>query len=202
MSAPAVDPAVAPRLRDRIGLDGTVEPMAFHHVAFATNDLVATHVFYTEVMGFELVKVVNAPTPSGQGWARHVFYETGDGQIAFWELHDPTIGPFDAAISTNQGLPEWVNHLAFRAELDELDARRDRWLEHGIDVAEIDHEFCRSVYAMDPNGILVEFCADVRPLDERDRAHAAATIFVDDPPMDPVKEPVFHVARKPAVSSG
>src|SRR2546421_509771 len=32
--------------------------MAFHHVALATRDLEATHRFYTEAMGFELVKAV------------------------------------------------------------------------------------------------------------------------------------------------
>ena len=36
----------------------------------------ATHRFYTEAMGFELVKTVVAPTPEG-GWAKHVFYDTG-----------------------------------------------------------------------------------------------------------------------------
>ena len=55
--------------------------MAFHHVALATRDIDATHRFYTEVMGFTLVKAVVAPTPNG-GWARHVFYDTSDGMIA------------------------------------------------------------------------------------------------------------------------
>ena len=36
--------------------------MGFHHVALATRDLAATHAFYTEAMGFELVKAVVAPT--------------------------------------------------------------------------------------------------------------------------------------------
>ncbi|MFM2078795.1 MAG: hypothetical protein RJA49_2685, partial [Actinomycetota bacterium] len=31
--------------------------MGFHHVALATHDPAATHRFYTEVMGFHLVKV-------------------------------------------------------------------------------------------------------------------------------------------------
>ena len=64
--------------------------MGFHHVAVAVNDLAATHDFYTEAMGFALVKAVVAPTDAPGGWAKHVFYDTGgDGLIAFWELHDP-----------------------------------------------------------------------------------------------------------------
>lgn len=41
--------------------------MAFHLVALATRDTAATHRFYTEVMGFELVKVVAAPNPGEHG---------------------------------------------------------------------------------------------------------------------------------------
>ena len=37
--------------------------MGFHHVALATKDLAATHKFYTEVMGFSLVKTIIGPVP-------------------------------------------------------------------------------------------------------------------------------------------
>lgn len=159
--------------------------MGFHHVAFATNDIAATHAFYTEAMGFSVVKVVAAPTPSGKGWAKHVFYDTGNGEmIAFWDLHDPTIPAASSAISTGLGLPEWVNHLAFASDLDGLDAKRDRWLDNGYDVVRVDHGFCISIYATDPNGILVEFCADTRVLDEHDRSHAERNVLRDDPEME------------------
>ena len=51
-------------------------PLGFHHVAVATRDLESSHRFYTEAMGFELVKVVTGKTPEG-GWSKHAFYETG-----------------------------------------------------------------------------------------------------------------------------
>ena len=38
--------------------------MAYHHVALATRDLAATHRFYTEAMGFELVKAVVGARPT------------------------------------------------------------------------------------------------------------------------------------------
>ena len=67
--------------------------MAFHHVALATRDLDATHRFYTEAMGFTLVKVVVGADRRTGGWAKHLFYDTGgDGLIAFWDLHDDAIG--------------------------------------------------------------------------------------------------------------
>ncbi len=176
--------------------------MSFHHVAVATRDLEATHSFYTEVMGFRLAKAVVAPTGSaGGGWAKHLFYDTGDGEyIAFWDLHDETIPPgFETAISKGLGLPEWVNHIAFDArDLDGLADRCRRWQEHGIAVVELDHGFCRSIYATDPNGILVEFCADTRPLDERDAAEAARLLADAEPPLEALPSMTIHPALEPA----
>jgi catechol 2,3-dioxygenase-like lactoylglutathione lyase family enzyme len=168
--------------------------MAFHHVALATRDIDATHRFYTEVMGFTLVKAVVAPTPNG-GWARHVFYDTGDGMIAFWDLHDPKMVDFDPAISTGLGLEPWVNHVAFGArDLDDIEGRKQRWLDAGYDVVEIDHGFCVSVYANDPNGILVEWCTDTKPYTAEDRAHALDLLNTAEPELESPPMPSFHKA--------
>lgn len=172
--------------------------MGFHHTAFATRDLAGTHRFYTEVMGFELVKVVVGPTDHG-GWAKHLFYEiTPDTYIAFWDLHDDQIpDTWSPAISTGQGLPAWVNHLAFRAmSLDDLAARRDRWLAHGFPVMEIDHEFCRSVYAVDPNGILVELCFSTRALTAAEKDEAQRLLTDPHPPVGTRPEVIVHHPRK------
>jgi catechol 2,3-dioxygenase-like lactoylglutathione lyase family enzyme len=170
--------------------------MAFHHVALATNDLDATHRFYTEVMGFELVKVVAAPTMEG-GWARHVFYDTGQGMIAFWDLHDETLPEFDASISRGLGLPAWTNHLAFDAPtLADLDAVKRRWLDHGESLAEIDHGWCTSIYITDPNGIMVEFCTTTAEFTAADRAEAAALLAAETPELETPPEVVFHTPEK------
>jgi catechol 2,3-dioxygenase-like lactoylglutathione lyase family enzyme len=160
--------------------------MPFHHIALVTNDLAATHRFYTEAMGFTLAKVVIGPTENPDGWARHVFYDTGGGLMAFWELHDDALPLVDPALSTGLGLPAWVNHIAFAVGPEGLAPHRDRWLANGIDVIELDHEFCVSIYAHDPNGTLVEWCADTRPLDDNDRAEAEASLFDPAPRQDPV----------------
>jgi catechol 2,3-dioxygenase-like lactoylglutathione lyase family enzyme len=160
--------------------------MAYHHTAFATKDLEATHRFYSEAMGFELAKVVTGANPEG-GWAKHVFYETGNEEyIAFWELHDlPTPKPWSPAISTGMGLPAWVNHLAFKAsDLADLDARKQRWLDHGYPVLRVDHGFCVSIYTDDPNGILVEFCTTTEPLGEADKEEALRLLRDPHPPLD------------------
>ena len=172
--------------------------MGFHHVAFAARDMAATHRFYTEAMGFELRKAVAAPTDAPDGWAKHLFYDTGNGEmIAFWELHDERMAGNETAISTGLGFEAWVNHLAFAADsVADLEARRDRWLACGHDALQIDHGFCVSTYTMDPNGILVEFCVDTKPYTQADKDHALAVLQADEPELENPPMPVFFKAAE------
>jgi len=135
------------------------------------------------------------------GWARHLFYDTGNGELmAIWDLHDETLPDFDPAISTGLGLPTFVNHIAFGAHsLDDLEARKDRWLGHGHDVVRIDHGWCVSIYANDPSGTMVEFCVTTRALTEEDARvglrtalEAAPEINREEPTID------FFEAKSPA----
>ena len=70
--------------------------MGFHHVAVATRNVTATHAFYTEAMGFDLVKVEAAATrygddpPLPEFWGGYVVTPV---EIELWEgrpnrLHD------------------------------------------------------------------------------------------------------------------
>ena len=174
--------------------------MSFHHVAIATTDLEATDRFYTEVMGFDLVKVVVGETMEG-GWAKHAFYDTHDGgMIAFWDIHDASLPDFDPSISRGLGLPAWTNHIAFDAPtLDDLAARRRHWQDHGQTVVEIDHGWCTSIYIEDPNRIMVEFCcttADFTPADvaEARRLLAAEQPAPEDSPTVTVHKPTAATA--------
>jgi catechol 2,3-dioxygenase-like lactoylglutathione lyase family enzyme len=169
--------------------------MAFHHVAFATRNLAATHLFYSDVMGFTLVKVVTAPTPEGSGWAKHAFYDTGNGEmIAFWDIHDQALeaGSWTGDPNGPLGLPAWVNHVAFDApDLEDLAARRQRWQEHARHVMEIDHGFCTSIYTTDPNRILVEFCCTTRAFSPDERREAAQLVAATDPELEAPPSPTF-----------
>ncbi|HZP28383.1 MAG TPA: VOC family protein [Acidimicrobiia bacterium] len=175
--------------------------MAFHHVAITTRDLEATHAFYTEAMGFELVRAETARTPesaeSGDGWARHLFYDTGGGQcLAVWDLHDPEHLPteFDPSISRALGLPPWTNHIAFDApDLDALEAHKQRWIDRSLPVVEIDHGWCTSIYAEDPNGITVEFCCTTRRFDDADHADALEKLTAERPPLSASPEARFFI---------
>src|SRR5689334_7004762 len=177
--------------------------MSFHHVAIATHDLTATHRFYSEACGFELVKVDAIPFTE-TGWARHCFYDTGNGELfAVWDLHsDQLPDTWSSAISTGLGLPNFINHIAFGApDMDDIARRRDRWVAHGYDVAQIDHGWCTSIYADDPNGIMVEFCTLNRALTAEDRAEAQRLLAGVDPSSDVDHTPppleFFEAAKEP-----
>lgn len=178
--------------------------MAFHHIAFGTKDMPATHAFYTEVMGFTLEKCVVAATPGSTsgGWSKHFFYDTGAGGLmGFWEIADDDIGDdWRPAISTGVGLPTWVNHYAFDcATYAELEAMRQRWLDHGITVVEVDHDFCVSIYTEDPNGNMVEFCWTRRPFTDDERAHALQMVTEQQPELQKAvyDSKVFRPERAP-----
>ena len=161
--------------------------MSYHHLAIATRDMQATHQFYSEAMGFELVRAEKANT-GATAWAKHFFYDTGNGEMmAFWEIHDDSLPEdYPTAISTGLGLPPWTNHIAFgAADLTELTGARERLLAAGHRVTQIDHHWCMSIYAMDPNGILVEFCTTTRQFDAEDKARALAALSTDDLPDEP-----------------
>ena len=167
--------------------------MGFHHVAIAIHDTRANYDFYTRVMGFELVKVVTAPTPEG-GWSKHFFYSTGtspsgeQGMIAFWEIHDDSIGTeFETNLNKGAGLPWWANHLAFDAPTaEDLERHRERWRSCGQTVLEVDHEFCRSIYIRDPEGNTVEFCHTVRDFTDDEKKHAMELLMDPEPEMEKV----------------
>ena len=118
--------------------------MPFHHVAITTKDMAATHNFYSKVMGFDLVRVEKA-APNKDTWAKHFFYDTGNGEmLAIWEIHDDSLGDdFPTSISKGLGLPVWSNHIAFSLDsLDSLKAHNSKITSHGINVTEIEHGWC------------------------------------------------------------
>jgi catechol 2,3-dioxygenase-like lactoylglutathione lyase family enzyme len=165
--------------------------MPFHHVAIAAKDLEATHHFYEDVMGFHLVRVEAQPFLE-DGWARHLFYDTGNGEMfAIWDLHSPSLGEIDFAISAGLGLPTFVNHIAFASpDLDDLDVKKDNWLAHGYDVVRINHGWCTSIYANDPSGTMVEFCCTTRTFTADDHREARDLLLAAEPPLNKVEPPI------------
>jgi catechol-2,3-dioxygenase len=89
-----------------------------------------------------------------------------------------------------------VNHLAFTArDRAQLEASKRRWLAHGCDVAEVDHGWCVSIYATDPNGTMVEWCLTTRPLDAADRAEAERLLADPQPALEASPDVRFYAAK-------
>ena len=139
----------------------TAGSTGFHHVAYACRDGEATRHFYEDLMGMPLVhtevKVME------EGFFRHLFFDTGDGScIAFFEVSGVGEAPrWRSDVSVGNGLPVWVNHVAFAADEVCMAEARDRLDAVGITpLMEVDHGWCHSLYYIDPNGIMVELCRD------------------------------------------
>lgn len=137
-----------------------IQSKSVHHVAYTTRDVEATYAFYTQKLGMRLLHTENHR--QGDGSFRHFFFGMGEGEaIAFFELDGVGETPdFKTEISTGLGLPPWANHIAFRLDtLEELETMTKQLHERGVSqLMRIDHGWCVSIYLMDPNGIMVEFC--------------------------------------------
>jgi catechol 2,3-dioxygenase-like lactoylglutathione lyase family enzyme len=154
----------------------------FHHVAYACRDAEETTRFYEDI-GMPLLYTEVGPGPKG-GYLRHMFFDTGDGSsLAFFDVHG--VGEkegWSSEISSGNGLPVWVNHVAFKATKEDQDTARARMDAAGRNpLMEIDHGWCHSLYYLDPNGIMIEFCRDTpgfKP--DPERAHALLTAVPSD----------------------
>ena len=143
-----------------------------HHVAYRCRDAQRTVDFYTRVVGLKYVaglvppetrpspswplnepgkpprKVVGAPADS-----IHIFFELGDGSyLAFFDVASSPEEKEDPAT------PWWVKHIAFETDsMEKLVAAKGRLEAHGVQVlGPKNHDFCQSIYFMDPDGHRLE----------------------------------------------
>jgi catechol 2,3-dioxygenase-like lactoylglutathione lyase family enzyme len=142
-----------------------------HHVAYRCRDAQRTVEFYTRVVGLKYCAGLMPPeSRSAPTWplneagqpprkvvgepadSIHIFFELGDGSyLAFFDVPSaPQDGP-DAS-------PWWVKHIAFETDSTaKLLAAKARLEKHGVQVlGPKDHDFCQSIYFMDPDGHRLE----------------------------------------------
>ncbi len=153
-----------------------------HHLALVCKDMKKTVDFYGGVLGMPLTKTIDLPGGSGQ----HFFFDVGNGDMLafFWFPDAPEAVPgVTHAGSALASAHASMNHVAFSVPDDKLDEYRSKLVDAGIHATEVVHHddsdtqasptptdttFVRSVYFRDPDGILLEFAAWTRELDERD----------------------------------
>jgi catechol 2,3-dioxygenase-like lactoylglutathione lyase family enzyme len=144
----------------------------FSHFGLSTLDLDRTRDFYENVLGFPAVRCDILKVKEG-GRIRHIFFDTGRDQlIAFMEARGVPGVPaqYDAGINRGLGVPSVFYHFAFEAGSEAgLEAKRKDLIAKGIDVTEVvDHDWAKSIYFKDPNGIQLEYCCFTRDLDAND----------------------------------
>lgn len=144
----------------------------FSHIGLSTRDLDKTRAFYEQTLGFKAVRCDIIKIAEG-GQIRHVFFDTGRDQLlAFMEPQGVASIPadYDAGINDGLNVPGSFYHFAFEAgSLDALQAKRQELIAKGVPVTDIvDHEWAKSIYFKDPNGISLEYCCLVRDVGTED----------------------------------
>jgi catechol 2,3-dioxygenase-like lactoylglutathione lyase family enzyme len=163
-----------------------------NHLALVCSDMARTVDFYSNVLGMPLVKTIELPDGMGQ----HFFFDIGNGDSLafFWFPDAPAAAPGVASARHAVGLGPGkrddiltahasMNHVAFDVPPERVEEYRRKLRDKGIKVSAIlnhdesprgmsaevtDTTFVRSIYFMDPDGIMLEFAAWTRDLDERD----------------------------------
>lgn len=144
----------------------------FSHIGLSTLDLDKTRDFYENVLGFRIVRFDAIEVEEG-GQIRHAIMDAGRDQlIAFMEARDVPGIPqeYDAGINQGLGLPSAFYHFAFEAGSEKtLEEKRQALIAKGVQVTEVvDHDWAKSIYFKDPNGLQLEYCCYTRDLTEED----------------------------------
>jgi len=137
-------------------------PSRLHHTAYVTKDMEATRKFYEDVIGLPLIATWSE-SDELFGAVRtycHCFFGLGDGgALAFFQFEKPE----DQAQFGPQMPFSPFHHIALNVDAETQKGIEERlkaagYTEPGSFVLE--HGYCRSVYATDPNGMIVEFTLD------------------------------------------
>ncbi|MBV8056350.1 MAG: VOC family protein [Deltaproteobacteria bacterium] len=184
-----------------------------NHLALVCSDRARTIDFYSNVLGMPLVGDI--VLPDGRG--HHLFFDIGKGDLlAFFEFPDaPKAAPGVASPRKNIGestdpkdlitAHASMNHVAFDVPAEKIDEYRERLTAKGIPNTLINHDrspsqrsetvnestIVRSIYFMDPDGIVLEFAGWLQPREE---------LFRESPPPNVSKER-SHLAAANAPSA-
>lgn len=144
----------------------------FSHIGLSTLNLDKTRDFYENILGFKPVRCDTIKIKEG-GQIRHIFFDTGRDQlIAFMEARNIPGVPveYDAGINRGLGVPSAFYHFAFEAGTEAgLEAKRKELLAKGVEVSDVvDHDWAKSIYFKDPNGMQMEFCCFTREFGSKD----------------------------------
>lgn len=152
-----------------------VAPSRMHHNAYVTRDMAATRRFYEEVIGLPLVATwCESDVLFGKTRTYcHCFFALGDGSaLTFFQFaSDEDWQAFGAGRPSSPFI-----HLALSTDGATQEAIERRLAQAGYDepgMYVLDHGYCRSVYVVDPNGLILELTRDHPDAREISRARLA-----------------------------
>jgi glyoxylase I family protein len=189
--------AIPESMRARLPAPAPVQQL--HHYAYRARDAEETRSFYEDVLGLPLYHIIQSDVVPSTGEFcpyTHFFFRLQDGSfIAFFDLGD------DTAAEPSPNTPKWVNHISFRVNtVADLEAMKARLQAAGVDVLGVtDHHIFKSIYFFDPNGIRLEFTAQLadefQMLQESKTAHARLREWT-------ARKQAWRVERDAALSAG
>ena len=137
-------------------------PSRLHHTAYVSRDLEVTRKFYEDVIGLPLVATwCESDVLFGKERTYcHVFFGLGDGgALAFFQFADAE----DAELFGPKMPPTPFHHIALKVDQATQSAIESRVKAAGIQEPQtyvLEHGYCRSLYVVDPNGMVCEFTCD------------------------------------------
>jgi glyoxylase I family protein len=156
-------------------------PSRLHHTAYVSSDLAQTRRFYEDVIGLPLVAAwcESDMLFGAERTYCHLFFALADGgALAFFQFarkeDQELFGP---------KIPESpFHHVALKVEPEVQAAIEQRLRAAGYaepTIYVLEHGYCRSLYATDPDGMIVEFTVDhpdVEAINTKRRADARAEL--------------------------
>lgn len=143
-------------------------PSRLHHTAYVVKDLGKTRAFYEDVLGFPLVATW-CEQEELFGAVRtycHCFFGLADGSaLAFFQFADPK----DQAEFGPELVSSPFRHVALNVDKETQDELERRIVAAGIEAPQtyvLEHGYCRSLYVVDPDEMIVEFTCDAEHADQ------------------------------------
>ena len=141
-------------------------PSRLHHTAYVSKDLEATRHFYEDILGFPLVATwcEQEELFGKERTYCHCFFGLADGSaLAFFQFANADdqqeFGPELAASP--------FRHVALNVDGETQAELEKRIKEAGLEATYVlEHGYCRSVYVVDPDGMIVEFTRDAEHADQ------------------------------------
>ena len=137
-------------------------PTRLHHNAYVTRDLEATRHFYEDLLGLPLVATwceSDHLFGSERVYCHCFFGLADDSALAFFQFAKPA----DQELFGPKMPPSPFHHIALNCDADTQRQARERLEDAGYKepaMFVLEHGYCTSLYATDPNGMIIELTVD------------------------------------------